>query len=78
MNVKLGDLEVGKLFEYDGCIALKSEYRNGCGEPECYIIGTGEMFWGGTNKNLNTLTVRPIYHWKEIRKSHSDGTDYSR
>ncbi|MBX6333723.1 hypothetical protein IRY61_00065 [Candidatus Saccharibacteria bacterium] len=62
-KVKLADLEPGTLFKYNGDYALKSEYRNESGGCECYIVGTGEMFRGGTitNKEMNNLLVTPIY-----------------
>ena len=57
---KLGDLKSGELFMYEDCIALKSEYINKSGEPECYILGTGEMFWGEGTSNLNQLMITPL------------------
>lgn len=30
-------------------IALKSEYRNDSGDPLCYIVGSGETYWGGVD-----------------------------
>ena len=48
-KVKLGELKTGKLFMYNGNIALKSEYRTEKGAIEAYIVGSGEMFWGGTS-----------------------------
>jgi hypothetical protein len=58
-KVKLIDLEEGTLFEYNGTIALKSEYRNESATCECYIVGSGEMFWGNTAKP-NELMVTPL------------------
>lgn len=58
-KVKLANLEEGSLFEYKGTIALKSEYRTDLGTCECYIVGSGEMFWGGTSKP-NELMVTPL------------------
>lgn len=57
--VPLLDLPPGELFTYDGCTALKSEYRTDKGACECYIVGSGEMFWGGTKtgEELNKLLV---------------------
>ncbi|MCZ8541980.1 hypothetical protein [Psychrobacillus psychrodurans] len=57
--IKLGELEPGTLFKKNGTYAIKSEYRNTKGTCESYIIGTGEMFWGGTG-NPNALKVEPI------------------
>jgi phosphoribosylaminoimidazole carboxylase (NCAIR synthetase) len=57
--MKLIDLPNGSLFSYKGSIALKSEYRTDNGAVECYLLGSGEMFWGGTNNanDLNNLEV---------------------
>ena len=46
--VKLGELDAGKLFRYNETIALKSEYITEKGAVEAFIVGSGEMFWGGT------------------------------
>ena len=61
-RVKLGNLPNGKLFSYNGDIALKSEYKTTSGACECFIVGSGEMFWGGTStpEELNNLYVTPI------------------
>jgi len=60
--VKLADLEPGSLFEYNGTRALKSEYRTDNDAIEAFIIGSGEMFWGGTHnaKDQRNLMVRKI------------------
>lgn len=60
-KVKLADLEAGTLFKCNGDYALKSEYRNDSGTCECFILGTGEMFWGATTATkVNNLMVEPI------------------
>ena len=60
--VRLSELPNGSLFSYRNTIALKSEYRTASGACECYIVGLGEMFWGGTSKSedLNHLPVTPL------------------
>lgn len=60
--VKLGNLSEGSLFLYKDTVALKSEYKTDSGACECFIVGTGEMFWGGTDtsEELNNLYVTPI------------------
>lgn len=59
------DLPSGSLFIYGylKTIALKSEYRTEQGACECYILESGEMFWGGvtTAHELNQLKVKSIY-----------------
>ncbi|KZE06289.1 hypothetical protein B4117_2167 [Bacillus mycoides] len=62
MKVRLIDLEPGSLFEFNGTFALKTEYRTDSGATEAYIVGSGEMFWGGTMnyREQNELMVRPI------------------
>ena len=48
-KVKLGELEAGKLFMHNGIIGLKTEYYTEKGAVEAHIVGSGEMFWGGTS-----------------------------
>lgn len=60
-KVTLGELPAGSLFEFEGTIALKSEYYNH-DNIEAIIVGSGEQFWGGANsgKELENLLVTPI------------------
>lgn len=60
--VKIAELPKGSLFIFKDTIALKNEYRNNNGACECHIVGSGEMFWGGTNtaEKLNNLYVTPL------------------
>jgi hypothetical protein len=60
-KVKLSDLKAGTLFKFNNTIALKSEYRTNFA-VECYIVGSGEYFWGGTKtaRELNELLVTPL------------------
>ena len=58
-QIKLAELEPGMLFKKGDTYAMKSEYRTDKGICESYIIGSGEMFWGGTG-NPNALKVEPI------------------
>lgn len=64
--MKLAQVPNGSLFKYNKCIAFKSEYRTARGACECYILGSGEMFWGGTStpEELNSLEVTVIKPWK--------------
>lgn len=50
-KIKLEDLKPGSLFMYMGTLALKSEYTTSGGAIEAIIVGSGEMFWGGTNNS---------------------------
>ncbi len=61
-RVRLKNLPNGKLFHYNGTLALKSEYRTTSGTIEAYIIDSGEAFWGGTDngKKQGELLVNPI------------------
>lgn len=69
--IKVGELEPGTLFKKNDTYAIKSEYRNTKGTCECYIIGTGEMFWGGTG-NPNALKVEPInFEWLIEQAEHA-------
>lgn len=60
IEVKLNDLPKGSLFEFEGTFAMKSEYRTKNGAIESFIIGSGEMFWGGTDnpKDQGNLVVK--------------------
>lgn len=62
--MKLIDAPVG-MFEYNGTLALKTEYStevNGIGTPDCYTVDSGEFFWGGTYyaDERNNLEVEPV------------------
>ena len=62
--MKLIDAPVG-LFKYGSTLALKTEYStevNGIGTPDCYIVDSGEFFWGGTSfaDERNNLDVDPV------------------
>ena len=59
-KVKLGELEAGKLFMHNGVIALKSEYRTEKGAVEAYIVGSGEMFWGGASTAKEQVEIEVI------------------
>ena len=45
--IPLGKLEPGSLFRFNNTIALKTEYVTEKFATTAYIIGSGEMFWGG-------------------------------
>ena len=63
--IKLIDAPIG-LFEVDGILVLKTEYstrhEDGTITPDCYIIESGEYFWGGVDSVLerNNLEVVPV------------------
>lgn len=67
-GIALKELPSGSLFSFNGTIALKSEYRSESGAIEAYIVGSGEMFWGGTQtaEALQELIVFPIQTGVEI------------
>lgn len=67
-QIKLGELEPGTLFKKGDCYAVKSEYRTEKGICESYIVGSGEMFYGGTG-NPNALKVEPIDLERLIQRS---------
>jgi len=75
--VTLLELEPGELFEFDGTIALKSEYRTEKGAVESYIVGSGEMFWGGTDtaEALNNLLVKRISLHSPAERIEGDAVD---
>ena len=63
--IKLIDAPIG-LFEIDGILVLKTEYstrhEDGTITPDCYIIESGEYFWGGVDsvEERNNLEVAPV------------------
>ena len=60
--VRFHELDAGSLFAFGDCVAIKSEYRTDAGAPQAYILGSGEMFWGGvsTPDELKMLLVQPM------------------
>lgn len=65
MAVRLIDAPVG-LFEADGVLVMKTKYitrhDDGTITPDCYIVESGEYFWGGakTIEERNNLEVVPV------------------
>ena len=61
--VRLDELEPGSLFIFNKTIAVKSDYRGADGACKCFIVGTGEYFWGGTSEaaDLNNLMVQRAF-----------------
>ncbi len=58
-TVELKECPIG-LFLYRDTLALKTEYQNNEGVPECYIVSSGEIFSGGVDKSeLPFLMVHP-------------------
>ena len=63
--IKLINAPVG-LFDIDGVLVLKTEYstqhEDGAITPDCYIVDSGEYFWGGVDSvdERNTLMVTPV------------------
>ena len=63
--IKLIEAPIG-LFEVDGILVLKTEYstrhEDGTITPDCYIIESGEYFWGGVDsvEERNNLEVAPV------------------
>lgn len=53
-------------FFYKGTVAFKSEY----GDIECFVVDSGEYFWGGTKTktDLGKLIVQPLSCDIEIRR----------
>lgn len=66
--MRLIDAPVG-VFRFDNELVLKTEYSKKYGSvycPECYILSSGEMFWGGMKTiedfetKYNYLEVEPV------------------
>lgn len=66
--MKLIDAPIG-LFLYQDQLVLKTEYSSQYNEnghmiisPDCYIVDSGEYFWGGvkTAEERNSLDVTPV------------------
>lgn len=46
---------------YDEVLCLKTAYVDNCGRCECYIVESGERFWGiKSGEGLNDLLVEPV------------------
>jgi hypothetical protein len=69
--ITLEELPAGSLFSFNGTIALKSEYRTENGAIEAFILGSGEMFWGGvtTAAEQTALLVTPIRGIEELKRN---------
>lgn len=68
---KLEDLPSGSLFIHKNSVCLKTEYKNNNGTIDAFIIGSGEMFWGGakTSEEQAKIEVLPIeIDFKELLK----------
>ena len=63
--IKLINAPAG-LFDIDGVLVLKTEYstqhEDGAITPDCYIVDSGEYFWGGVDsvEERNNLMVTQI------------------
>ena len=64
--MRLIDAPIG-IFRFNGELVLKTEYyskdkQSGKYIPDCYIIRTGEYFWGGakTANELINLDIEPV------------------
>ena len=70
--VSLAECPIG-MFKYGSTLALKTEYRTD-GSPDCYIVSSGEYFWGGTTsrEDHNRIMVRPV-HVVEARPRRQRG-----
>ena len=83
-KVKLIDAPIG-LFLYHGIMVLKTEYstvNDSELSPDCYLVGSGEYFWGGVNtaKERNNLMVTPIkvnpvVHERWVHDRYEDCTE---
>lgn len=73
----LEELKPGTLFSFNGTIALKSEYYTATGAIEAFIVGSGEMFWGGTKdpKDQRKLIVSPIPYAAQFHPKPPTGSD---
>lgn len=63
--IKLIEAPIG-LFEVDGILVLKTQYctrnEDGTVTADCYIVESGEYFWGGVDnaEERNNLMVMPV------------------
>jgi len=80
-KIKLKELPKGRLFKYGNTIGVKSEYRSESGAIEAFIIGSGEMFWGGTSKaskqrELEVIELElmddPDINWDEVARGREE------
>jgi hypothetical protein len=48
------------LFIFNETLCLKTEYRTEQGAIEAFIVGSGEMFWGGASTSLEQCKLKVI------------------
>ena len=58
-EVKLGNCPVG-LFLYGKTLCMKTEYYSTNGNPECYIVSSGETFCASQEPDFNSILVTPL------------------
>lgn len=61
-KVRLGELDDGELFLYDGILAMKTKSVGEYNEPLAYVYGTGEKFYppGVSRDKLRALNVQHV------------------
>ena len=61
-SMPLEELPCGGLFLYNETLCLKTKYRTSNGAIEAFIVGSGEMFWGGvsTPEEQRQVMVRRV------------------
>lgn len=56
LTVRLCVIEPGQMFKFGETLALMSEY----GDCEAYIVGSGELFWGGAKSQQERRDLRVV------------------
>lgn len=56
-KTKLKNVKAGALFLHNNTLVLKTEYKSDSGAIEAFIVGSGEMFWGGTTNPLDQYEI---------------------
>lgn len=63
-STTLEDCPIG-LFVSENILCLKTEYGNNEGRIDCYIVSSGEFFWGN-NKSVDELRKEIVYPVRRI------------
>lgn len=52
MAVPLEECPIGLFMSASGELCLRTEYGNNDGRIDCYIVSTGEFFWGAAPQTI--------------------------
>jgi hypothetical protein len=59
--VRLDECPVGLFESESGTLCLKTEYGNNDGRLDCYIVDSGEFFWGSAPQTIASQRAQQVY-----------------